>query len=292
MKFNCCTVTDYAVLEEYNNHLHLSAEMNHFYSKYYITEIFKHHEEYVEISKVILSNEVDQICSQAAQSIISATVDKSVIHRVSELLEEMNEFDINFKQGFRCILCDFDSIDYFKKELGILEFNVDVCEKIVNRTFDYYMFFHNFVWRYINGVNFLAHCASNPNQLGRFKIENEERFEFIEIDNSFYTLACKRARKIVDDDIMVNCLNYCQKYNFFNYQAPLYVDNSKMNKIFRNIESNLFETKGNELKDPDDRITSYILPFKEIDLNVLYLYKKIFTENGMKASKFITISNK
>ena len=121
------------------------------------------------------------------------------------------------KKGFRCIICDFDngvSIDINQK---ITYFNKDVCHKIVDNTFEYFYYFNSFVWKYINTVNFLAHCSSSHLNFGEFKLNASNSFDFIPIENSLYVEDCNYAlmMNLKDEKKFAKCLNYCEKYNFF-----------------------------------------------------------------------------
>lgn len=73
----------------------------------------------------------------------------------------MLDYDLKLKKGFICMLCDFDNEPYLSLEEKFVYFNNDVCLNVVNNTFDYFYYFNTYVWKYINSVNFLAHCTTN-----------------------------------------------------------------------------------------------------------------------------------
>ena len=73
-------------------------------------------------------------------------------------------------------------------------YNVDVCHKIVKETFPTFYYFNKHIWRYINTVNFLAHCyKKNGNGIGLFTLDKNRSFDFLKIDNSLYIEDCNFA---------------------------------------------------------------------------------------------------
>lgn len=64
------------------------------------------------------------------------------------------------KKGFKCFLCDFDNAPYFDEENKFVNFNNDLCLDMIDNTAEFFLFYNKIIYRYINSVNFLAHCSS------------------------------------------------------------------------------------------------------------------------------------
>ena len=67
----------------------------------------------------------------------------------------------------------------------------NVCENFVENTFEYFYYFNNFVWKYLNSVNFMAMCNIGGHQ--EFKLSKHKDFIFLQINNTWYLEQCKKA---------------------------------------------------------------------------------------------------
>lgn len=60
------------------------------------------------------------------------------------------------------MFCDYDNVHWINEEFRFVKFNLGLCNEIVRNTIEYYMYFKDFVWKYINTVSMLAHCVADP----------------------------------------------------------------------------------------------------------------------------------
>jgi len=68
----------------------------------------------------------------------------------------------------------------------MIDFNFNVCENIIENTFERFYFLNSFVYKYINASNYLAHCINieEKRKTGHMNIEEGEIPLFLEIFNS------------------------------------------------------------------------------------------------------------
>lgn len=163
MKYNCCSTNDLNILNEIWESFEKKTDLNDFYQLYYITEIFKYWEDYQQTAKIVSTSSQYELCKKVGKLVWDQAIDKHMIEKIKYLILKIQKYNKRVKEGFKCFLCDFDSAPFFDTKEKSVFLNNDVCYDIVDNTFEYYNYFNNFVWKYINTLNFLAHCSNVHN---------------------------------------------------------------------------------------------------------------------------------
>ncbi len=86
-------MVDFNHLDEILNTYISSTELIQNYYLYFITEIFKHHEDYVKKAKEVLETSNYRICRQSAELIIDTKADKYVVQKIKKMIENVIKFD-------------------------------------------------------------------------------------------------------------------------------------------------------------------------------------------------------
>lgn len=292
MKYNCCSVTDFGEIEEILNKYKISIQLNHNYFQYYVVEIFKHFQDYELAADQILEKPIHPTCERAAEVIKNTHIDHDIISNIEKMIKKISKFDWELKSGFRCLLCDYDNAKFIDTDFKYVKYHVNVCKKIADKTFKYYYYFNSFVFKYINTVNFVAHCRNKQNSglSGNFNFNDDgNKFDFFNIDNSFYLEQCRYAydQEFLDKDIIKNCMNYCHKYNFFGFSKSLFKDTKKFERIFNNVKENLFLSFDTEVDAPNEEELTFHFPFKTSEFDIFTFYDSLFTTEGIDPDNFI-----
>ena len=154
----------------------VAIKLNHNYHQHYIIEILKRHDIYKEKAKHIRKSP-STMCSKASDLLLETEITLEDIKNIEKLMKSIQEYELNLKKGFTCLICDYDHRSFIDFEDKKLFLDKSVCENFVESTFDYFYKFNNFIWKYINTVNILAMCNTTHDY--SFKLNKEKRFEFI-----------------------------------------------------------------------------------------------------------------
>ena len=293
MKYNCCSVTDFGEIDELLQKYKVSTQLNHNYFQYYVVEILKHFEDYQLAADEILDKPIHSTCEKAAEVIKNTHIDEDIISNIEKMIKSVTRFDMELKSGFRCLLCDYDNSKFIDTDFKYVKYHHNVCKKIADKTFHYYYYFNSFVFKYINTVNFIAHCRNKQNSgsSGNFNFNDDEnnKFDFFNIENNYYLEQCRYAydQEYLDKELIENCLNYCHKYNFFGFSHSLFKDTKKFGRIFNNIKENLFLSHDTEVEEPNEEELNFHFPFQTSEFDFLTFFDPLFTTEGIDPDQFI-----
>ena len=161
MKYNCCTETDMARLEElWDNTYSKNIKFNHYYFTFFIREIIRYDEEYKKKAVFIKSQNTYPVCQNAATLISEFEFPEEFDTHMNALIKKVYDFDLAMKKGFTCFLCDFDNSKNIEIDTKSVFMNINVCDSIITHTFEFNEFFNNYVYKYINTVAMLSHCIN------------------------------------------------------------------------------------------------------------------------------------
>lgn len=191
MRYNCCTSGDLSKINEIWDEYEKKLELNYNYLKFYLIEIFKYHKDYKLMAERIQEYETHRQCKKITQLVIESDVDEDEVEEIKSMLDKVYKFDKNMKKGLTCFLCDFDNSPHFDTENKIINMDNEICLELVNNTVPFSKYMNKFVKRYINTINFLAHCASRKtSEIGDFILDEKKSFDFLTVQNSLYYEAC------------------------------------------------------------------------------------------------------
>lgn len=143
MRYNCCTETDMMRLREHWNQKYSPyLEFNHYYFSFYIRETLKYHESYKEKAMLVKEENSFPLCQSAANLLINFEFPENFEEKVNALLHKVHEFDIAFKKGFECFLCDFENAKHVEIDTKSVFMNIDVCDGILTNTYEFQRFFN------------------------------------------------------------------------------------------------------------------------------------------------------
>lgn len=288
MRLNCCTSNDYALLSVFNQRYLQYVAINHDYHAFYIKEILRFHEDYASSALLILGSAQHRSCKLAATSIIETKVTTQTIERVDNYLKKARYFDESLKKGAKCLLCDFDNTKHISGDQKVLLFDKSVCSRIVTGTFDYHMFFRKFVWKYINTVNVLAHCANKDPKTpgvfdGKLKMKEKENIDFLDVEFSLYDDMCSKAVKEgKEDSIFQNCMNYCHKYDLWKF-GGVFQDPMKLGRMFTNIKNKLMRGQVREVQEIPEPLQDFWFPFTKAKYDIFTKFNVIYSLDGVQA---------
>lgn len=178
MTYNCCTETDFAKLEEYWDDTYSKfIEFNHFYFTFYIREIIRYHESFVEKATFIEDQNEYSICKKSAQLIKNFSFPEGFDEHLDKLFKKVYDFDIALKKGFTCFLCDFENAKHVDLESKSVFFNINVCDNIITHTFEFNQYFNKYIYKYVNTVAMMSHCINTHEILEEREKEAEEKIE-------------------------------------------------------------------------------------------------------------------
>lgn len=263
LKQSCCVNSDFEDMDTvwrttYKNNIlyHQS------YFKYYTIGVLEQHEAIQEVAHEVLRDAKSETCRSIAKNILGTKINSSTINHAKELIEKFLNFDLKLKRGFVCLLCDYENGKDFDIQARLLNLNYEVCEEMVEHTFDFYYHFNNFVYKYINSVNFLGYCYDETDVYQTGKIRKDEDIAYIEVDNNQSNEICARAKE-GGYNIFVNCLGFCSKYDLWYTKRPMYRDIELLGKIFENIRNKILK-----------KVLTYVIDTPKIENPVTILSSK------------------
>ena len=296
MKDTCCTLTDIDRLKNlWDSKYSIYLDFNYQYFHYYIKEIFSHHDDIRKMAIAVKKGYQHEMCKNISEKIIKMKIDDVILNKIEKVLNELKTFDRNQKENFICMLCDYNSIRFWDNEKNIIPLNFSTCKKIVDSTFDNIYYMNNFVYKYLNTVNFLTYCVNTNNmaKFGDLNLEDNGFFDFLEIENSLSYENCKKA-KDNNGNVITNCFKFCSDYNFWKFEKPAFRPVFKLAKIFNNLNDKVFK-KELDFKISAPQNVHKILPIFEPefeDTNIFEFYSYIFTEKeGIKPDIFFQKQN-
>jgi hypothetical protein len=260
LKQSCCVNSDFEDMDTIWRTTYKNSILYHqSYFKYYTIGVLEQHEAIREVATQVFNQAKSDTCRNIARNILDTKVDNSVINHAKELIEKFLNFDLKLKRGFVCLFCDYENGKEFDFQTRLLNLNYEVCEEMVEHTFDFYHHFNNFVFKYINSVNFLGYCYDETDVYQTGKIRKDEDIAYIEVDNNQTNEICARA-KAGGYNIFVNCLNFCSRYDLWHPKRPMYRDIELLGKIFENIRNKILK-----------KVLIYIIDSPKIDgpINIL-----------------------
>jgi len=241
LKQSCCVNSDFEDMDTawrttYKNNILYQQS----YFKYYTMGVLEKHETIKEVAQEVFRSAKSETCRRIAKNIIDTKLTSSVVNQTRELLEKFLNFDLKLKRGFICLLCDYENAKDFDAQTRLLNLNYEVCEQMVEHTFGFYHHFNNFVYKYINSVNFLGYCYDEIDVYKTGKIHNDEDIAYIEVDNNQSNEICARAKE-GGYNIFVNCIGFCSRYDLWYPEQPMYRDIELLGKIFENIRNKILK---------------------------------------------------
>jgi hypothetical protein len=291
MKETCCSVTDIERLKNlWETKFSVYLDFNYQYFDYYIKEIFNRHQEIGATARLVLDSYQHEICKKVSKTILETEITPEILSKINTTLNKLKTFDRNQKENFICLLCDYNSIRFWDLNQRFIPLHYDVCESIVENTFDEIYYLNNFIYKYINTANFLSYCVNNENlsKFGDLNLENDGFFSFLEIENSLSIEACKIAKE-TSSNVMANCFHFCSSYNYWRFEKPAFRSIVKLSKIFNNLNDKIFK-KDLDYKIREPKSVSNMLPIFEPeydDANIFELFDYIYTEEeGVKPNVF------
>ena len=283
MRYNCCTNGDLAALKllwtDYSTYL----QLNHHYYSLYVKAILRRHEDYVEAAARVLAAPRHRTCRRTAEFITRLVPEDIDVAKVEEMMRRVRHFDLRLKKGFQCLLCDFDNNRFVQPEFRSLTYSSEMCLQVVEHTIEFHHFFGQFVWRYLNTVNFLSHCVDeDAGKLGDFSFAAEEGLDFLRVDNSLYDELCYQAHLSKNTTaILQNCVNYCHKYSFWNY-GGIFPDVMTLSKMYKNIQLRLMKHVQIGVAEPLEEYTRFVFPFDSQAFNVFQNFEPTFQIHGIR----------
>lgn len=286
MRNNCCTANDYTMIDVFNKRYHQYLSINHDYHSFYIKEIIKYHGDYLDTAKLILEKKgTSKVCTMVAQTILKANVTTDTLEKVETLLKKARTSDEGLKKGIKCMLCDFDNTKFIDIEAKAIFMDKNVCAKILEGTFEYYMYARQFIWKYLNTANFLAHCAGkNPKTKEKYsgKFAMGEGVTFLPIDHPLYDEMCEHSLKTGNvDAIFQDCMNYCHKYSMWKY-GGIFKDPQILAKMYKNIKNFLMRGELREVADLPEPLRDFKFPFTKAKFDFFTQYDVIYSVDGVQ----------
>lgn len=291
MTFNCCSPVEMTNLDAIWNKFSKYMELHHYYYAYYIKEIIKHHNDYMEVIQEVKENTQNRMCRRAAELLKDMEVDVTTLKSVEELIRKVQTFDMQMKKGFKCLLCDFNNAKYFDKKNRYVKFHSNVCSDMIKHNFEYYYYFNTFIWKYINTVNLLAHCVNHAdeNDMNQFVMNGDKSFDFLQTDGSLYIENCKLAisANLPEEEIFQNCLNFCYRFELFDYSTNIFKDIHVLGRMFKNIKTHLIQSDILDVSDPAEDLQKFKFEFLKPELNIFTYFQYIYDLDGIDRQRFI-----
>ena len=279
MTFNCCSPVEFGNLDDIWKKFSKYIELHHYYYAYYIKEILKHHQDYMEVIDEVRGNTKYRICKKAATLLKDMVIDNKTLKDVDKMIDKVQKFDMHIKKGFKCLLCDFNNAKYVDKEHRYIKFHTNVCSDMIKHNFEYYYHFNNFIWKYINTVNLMAHCVNHADTTheNQFVMNAEHKFDFLPIDNSLYLENCKLtiSSKGTIEEIFQSCVNFCYRFELFDYSTNIFKDINVLGRMFKNIKAHLIKSDLLEVSEPAEELKKFRFEFLKPELNIFNFFQYI-----------------
>ena len=241
MQQTCCLPNDFEDLETLWKQDY-SPKIKYYqnYFKFYVKSTLSGHSHYLPIAERIAKNHKKDICVKAASRLLEIEMSDEIVQETLDLMDRFLDFDYKFKRGFVCLLCDYANVGELDFKDQIHGFNRDMCNNLVDHTFDFQYLMNRVVYRYINAVGMLAVCTKTIDNSFNDTVVESHNMDYLQIDNNQESEMCHTA-KHNGLNIFVNCLKYCSDYNLWKPENPTYPDLDILARIHENVKNYLFE---------------------------------------------------
>ena len=255
MTYNCCTETDMAkLMEHWDDVYSKNIEFNHFYFTFYIRELIRYHDVYVEKATFIEDQNEYSICRKSATLLKNFQFPEGFEEHLDSLFKKVYDFDIALKKGFQCFLCDFENAKHIDLESKSIYFNINVCDTIITHTFEFNQFFNKYIYKYVNTVAMMSHCLNTHEILEKRQEEAEEEVEHEEDEIEMMEEQEEKQTKRMAKEIV-------------EQNQPQRILESDLNKFEQNMPKD-FKSAGEKLKIEEKTIQQKLMEQKELDIQI------------------------
>ncbi len=137
MNETCCSQADMTKLDQiWEERFSVYLELNHDYFRYYLIQILSSFEQIKNKAFIVKDLSRHRMCTMVSNKLINSTLNHSTVEDLKQALKHLNDFDVNQKDNFACFLCDFNSVKNWDVQYKIIPLSYDICETIVENTFD------------------------------------------------------------------------------------------------------------------------------------------------------------
>lgn len=284
MKANCCTNSDLIGLDAIWRDYSAFIQLNYDYFAYY-AKTTVHAMPIIEARAEALRNSSKHmICREMSETFATFLSGDLKLDVFLRQIQEVKQYDLSLKKGFKCLLCDYNNNQYFDLLNKVVIYKTDFCVDIVKNTLPFFINMRDFFLKYFNSVAMVARCSMRHGQefAKTFPFDYDEPFEFLNVRNSYYDNDCFNAYKSKNDEqIAVYCRNYCHKFDLWGYEGIL-PNTVKMGNMFKLIQENLLDQQTIEVIRPTEEMGVYKFPFaSEID-DIFFSFDQMFGAQGIE----------
>lgn len=179
MKNTCCYKSSMEKLAElWEEKYKVYLEYNYEYIRYYLIEILSKHRIIQRMAKKVYQSEKNHVCRNVSKKIMETKFTSEDLQKLKKTIGKLKRFDMNQKRNFLCFLCDFESLKNIHLQDKLVVLNYEVCEELVQQTYEEYYFLNEFVYKYLNTANFLSYCVNNESVQDFGLLEGREKNEY------------------------------------------------------------------------------------------------------------------
>lgn len=120
-------------------------------------------------------------------------------------------------------------------------------------------------------------------------MDNDHKFDFIDIDNLLYIENCKHTitSKGTQKEIFQSCTNFFYRFTLFDYPTNIFKDIYLLGRIFKNIKTHLIQSKILEVSEPAEDLQKFKFEFTKPELKIFQYFQYLYDLDGIDKQRLI-----